>query len=298
MTDIEGSTALLDALGDGYGASCAASGDPRRSVADGRRGGRRAGRRVLRGLRARRGRGGGGGRSSARWRCTVARRVEVRVRAGIHSGRPTLTDDGYIGLSVHTAARVCAVAHGGQIVVTEHARSPGILGAGRAALPQPRPAPAGGTGRSRGAVSGPGRRPRDRLPAAERRLERRAAQSPYGSKVSAPPAPRRSGTARADRSPRRRRPARRRLSGGAPRRPLMLDRGTRARPTHQAAVPAARPPLPVRLPAGPGPRLALSWRRSTVVLLTSYYEPTRGELLADAWPPPGPRRSPAWPSRT
>jgi class 3 adenylate cyclase len=44
--------------------------------------------------------------------------LEVRVRAGIHSGRPTLTDTGYIGLSVHTAARVCFAAHGGQIVIS------------------------------------------------------------------------------------------------------------------------------------------------------------------------------------
>ena len=44
--------------------------------------------------------------------------LECRVRAGIHSGRPTLTDTGYIGLSVHTAARVCAAGHGGQIVVS------------------------------------------------------------------------------------------------------------------------------------------------------------------------------------
>ena len=44
--------------------------------------------------------------------------VECRVRAGIHSGRPTLTDTGYIGLSVHTAARVCSAAHGGQIVLS------------------------------------------------------------------------------------------------------------------------------------------------------------------------------------
>jgi class 3 adenylate cyclase len=36
------------------------------------------------------------------------------VRAGIHSGRPTLTDTGYVGLSVHTVARLCSVAHGGQ----------------------------------------------------------------------------------------------------------------------------------------------------------------------------------------
>jgi class 3 adenylate cyclase len=44
--------------------------------------------------------------------------LNVRVRAGIHSGRPTLTETGYIGLSVHTAARVCSAAHGGQIVVS------------------------------------------------------------------------------------------------------------------------------------------------------------------------------------
>src|SRR5207302_9588911 len=36
--------------------------------------------------------------------------VVVRARIGIHSGRPTLTDVGYIGLAVHTAARVCAAA--------------------------------------------------------------------------------------------------------------------------------------------------------------------------------------------
>jgi class 3 adenylate cyclase len=49
--------------------------------------------------------------------------LDVRVRAGIHSGRPTLTETGYIGLSVHTAARVGAAAHGGQIVVTDETRA-------------------------------------------------------------------------------------------------------------------------------------------------------------------------------
>jgi class 3 adenylate cyclase len=44
--------------------------------------------------------------------------LQCRVRAGIHSGRPTLTETGYIGLSVHTAARVCSAGHGGQIVVS------------------------------------------------------------------------------------------------------------------------------------------------------------------------------------
>jgi class 3 adenylate cyclase len=53
---------------------------------------------------------------------TWADGIECRVRAGVHSGRPSLTDDGYVGLSVHTAARVCSSAHGGQIVVTGEAR--------------------------------------------------------------------------------------------------------------------------------------------------------------------------------
>ena len=48
--------------------------------------------------------------------------VAPRLRMGLHSGRPTLTNSGYIGLSVHTVARVCAVGHGGQILLTQAAR--------------------------------------------------------------------------------------------------------------------------------------------------------------------------------
>jgi class 3 adenylate cyclase len=49
--------------------------------------------------------------------------VDVQVRVGIHSGRPTLTDVGYIGLAVHTTARVCAAAHGGQVVISAATRA-------------------------------------------------------------------------------------------------------------------------------------------------------------------------------
>jgi class 3 adenylate cyclase len=49
--------------------------------------------------------------------------LKVKIRAGIHSGTPTLTDTGYVGLSVHTAARVCSAAHGGQIVVSDETRA-------------------------------------------------------------------------------------------------------------------------------------------------------------------------------
>jgi class 3 adenylate cyclase len=48
--------------------------------------------------------------------------LEVRVRVGIHSGYPTLHDANYIGIAVHTAARICAAAHGGQILVSGDTR--------------------------------------------------------------------------------------------------------------------------------------------------------------------------------
>jgi class 3 adenylate cyclase len=46
------------------------------------------------------------------------RGADVRVRIGVHTGRPTLTDDGYVGLALHTVARICAAGHGGQILVS------------------------------------------------------------------------------------------------------------------------------------------------------------------------------------
>ena len=44
--------------------------------------------------------------------------LAVRVRMGIHSGRPTLTASGYVGLAVHAAARVSSAASGGQILAS------------------------------------------------------------------------------------------------------------------------------------------------------------------------------------
>jgi class 3 adenylate cyclase len=46
----------------------------------------------------------------------------VLVRVGLHTGRPTLTDTGYVGLAVNTAARICYAAHGGQIVASNAVR--------------------------------------------------------------------------------------------------------------------------------------------------------------------------------
>ena len=48
---------------------------------------------------------------------------DVRLRIGLHRGRPALTDTGYVGLSVHAAARICFGAHGGQIVVSSAVRA-------------------------------------------------------------------------------------------------------------------------------------------------------------------------------
>ena len=121
MTDIEGSTRLLHQLGGQYGALLTGV------------------RRILRSA-ARRGKGhvideradeffavfrsAPAAVSAAvdiqralakkRWPGDVA----VKVRAGIHSGTPSRTALGYIGLPVHTVARVCSVAKGGQIVLS------------------------------------------------------------------------------------------------------------------------------------------------------------------------------------
>lgn len=57
---------------------------------------------------------------------TVGHRVRVRI--GIHSGSPAITDTGYVGLPVHVLARVASAGHGGQIVITTAARDE--MGAG------------------------------------------------------------------------------------------------------------------------------------------------------------------------
>jgi class 3 adenylate cyclase len=49
--------------------------------------------------------------------------LDARLRIGLHRGRPTLTDTGYVGLSVHAAARICFAAHGRQIVMSSAVRA-------------------------------------------------------------------------------------------------------------------------------------------------------------------------------
>jgi predicted ATPase/class 3 adenylate cyclase len=42
----------------------------------------------------------------------------IRVRMGVHTGRPLVTAEGYVGEDVHRAARIAAAGHGGQVLVS------------------------------------------------------------------------------------------------------------------------------------------------------------------------------------
>jgi predicted ATPase/class 3 adenylate cyclase len=42
----------------------------------------------------------------------------IRVRMGVHTGSPLVTEEGYVGTDVHRAARIGAAGHGGQVVVS------------------------------------------------------------------------------------------------------------------------------------------------------------------------------------
>jgi len=125
LTDIEGSTGLLRHLGDGYAAVLRdARSLIRKSVRDA--GGHEVDARAdeyfavfrqpARALAA-----AVGIQRSLRKRAWPDE-VEVCVRIGLHSGRTTLTETGYVGIAVNVAARVCSAGHGGQILVTSAAR--------------------------------------------------------------------------------------------------------------------------------------------------------------------------------
>src|SRR5262245_19982933 len=126
MSDIEASTVLLRKLGDQYAALLNdVRGILRAAVSssDGREISARAD-----GFFAVFERAGAGLEAAVAVQRNLAARdwadgLEVRLRIGIHSGHPTLTEAGYIGLAVHTTARVCSVAHGGQILVSAATRT-------------------------------------------------------------------------------------------------------------------------------------------------------------------------------
>jgi predicted ATPase len=117
FTDIEGSTRLLSELGDDYADALAEH------------------RRVLRESFQRH----GGVEvdtqgdaffiafSSAAPAVAAAAEAQgqlaVPVRMGVHTGEPQVTEEGYVGLDVHEAARICGVAHGGQVVLSLQAKN-------------------------------------------------------------------------------------------------------------------------------------------------------------------------------
>ena len=134
FTDLEGSTALVKQLGDGYGDVLSQH------------------RRIVRETF-----GGSGGTeidtqgdaffyAFARARDAVNASVEVqrahavakwpdgatvRVRIGLHTGEPVVGEEGYHGLDVVRAARICTVARGGNVLLSETTRA--LLGS---SLPQ------------------------------------------------------------------------------------------------------------------------------------------------------------------
>jgi len=46
----------------------------------------------------------------------------IRVRMGMHTGEPTFADSGYVGLDVHRAARIMSAGYGGQILLSQATR--------------------------------------------------------------------------------------------------------------------------------------------------------------------------------
>ena len=48
--------------------------------------------------------------------------VTVRVRMGLHTGEPQVSSEGYVGLDVHYAARIMKAGHGGQVLLSQTTR--------------------------------------------------------------------------------------------------------------------------------------------------------------------------------
>jgi predicted ATPase/class 3 adenylate cyclase/DNA-binding CsgD family transcriptional regulator len=48
--------------------------------------------------------------------------VALRVRMGLHTGEPSVATEGYLGLDVHRAARIMSAGHGGQVLLSQTTR--------------------------------------------------------------------------------------------------------------------------------------------------------------------------------
>jgi class 3 adenylate cyclase len=124
FSDIEGSTRLLQELGDGYddllqrhndilreailehrGAEISTEGDSFFVVFPDHLGAVRAAAQIQRSL------------------ASHAFPQPVRVRIGLHTGQGRLAAGNYIGLDVHRAARIAAAGHGGQVLISDATRA-------------------------------------------------------------------------------------------------------------------------------------------------------------------------------
>ncbi len=126
FTDIEGSTRLLQELGDGYGRLQDQQAEiMRAAIADGD------------GVEIRTEGDaffvvfptpGGALRSAVAAQRALASFQwpdgrPIRVRMGLHTGEGTLGGDDYLGIDVNRAARIAATGHGGQVVISEATRA-------------------------------------------------------------------------------------------------------------------------------------------------------------------------------
>jgi predicted ATPase len=119
FTDVEGSTRLLHELGDRYAEVLA---EHRRELRDAfsRHGGVEVDTQgdaffVAFGKAS-------DALAGAAEGCEALEGGPIRVRIGIHTGEPLVTGEGYVGIDVHRAARIGAVGHGGQILVSQSTR--------------------------------------------------------------------------------------------------------------------------------------------------------------------------------
>lgn len=122
FTDVEGSTRLVQQLGDGYGALIDMQRRLlRRAVAEasGHEVDCRADELFAAFQRAKDGVAAAAAAQSALAAHAWPEGAPVRVRMGLHTGEPALEGDFYLGLDVSRAARICSAAHGGQILLSE-----------------------------------------------------------------------------------------------------------------------------------------------------------------------------------
>jgi len=126
FTDIEGSTRLLQELDDDYGQVVA---DHRRllrelfQAAGGKEVDSQGDAFFYSFPRARDAVGAAVAGQRALSEHAWPQNARVRVRMGLHTGEPTVGEEGYFGLDVVRAARICSAGHGGQILLSETTRA-------------------------------------------------------------------------------------------------------------------------------------------------------------------------------